>query len=71
MITTTPRRQVFGVAIRRWNLINLVTLILGYSYLISLETVVGYRKQKCFKETQVNLGVLLEKPDVTFPSQNS
>ena len=51
MITTKPRRQVFGVAIWRWNVINLVTLILGYSYLISLEIVVGYRKLRSFKET--------------------
>ena len=71
MITTTLQRQVFGVAIWWWNVINLATLILGYSYLISLENVVGYRKLRSFKETQVSLRVLLQKPDVTYPLQNS
>ena len=71
VITTTSRRQVSGVAIQRRTVINLVTLILGYSYLISLETVLGYRKLRSLQETQVNLRVLLEKPDVTYPSQNS
>ena len=32
--------------IRGWPVINLVTLIHGYSYLISLEIVVGDRKVK-------------------------
>ena len=71
MITTTSRRQVSGVAIQRRTVINLVTLILRYSYLISLETVIGYRKLRSLQETQVNLRVLLEKPDVTYPSQNT
>ena len=45
----------------RWPVINLVTLIHGYSYLISLKIVVGYRKLRNFHGTQVNLSVLLEK----------
>ena len=50
-------------------MINLVTLIHGYSQVISLEIVVGYWKLRCFQETQVNLNGLLEKPDITL--QNS
>ena len=38
----------------RWPGITLVTLIHGYSSLISLEIVVGYWNLKCFQETQVN-----------------
>ena len=37
-----------------------------YSYLVSLEIVVGYKKVRSFQETQVNLSVLLEKPDITY-----
>ena len=37
--------------IRRWPVINLVTLIYRYSYLVSLEVVVGYRKLISFKGT--------------------
>ena len=50
-------------------MINLVTLIHGYSQVISLEIVVGYWKLRSFQETQVNLNGLLEKPDITL--QNS
>ena len=64
MITTTPRRQVFNVGIRRWSVINLVTLILGYLYLIWLETVVSYRNLRSFQETKVNLSVLLHHVSV-------
>ena len=45
----------------RWPVINLVSLIHGYSYLISIEIVVGYRKLRSLQGTQVNLSVLLEK----------
>ena len=55
----------------RWPVINFLTLIHGYSYLISLETVVIYWKLRSFQETQVNLSVLLEKPDITFASRHS
>ena len=51
------------------SVINLVTLIHGYSQVISLEIVVGYWKLRSFQETQVNLNGLLEKPDITL--QNS
>ena len=50
-------------------MINLVTLIHGYSQVISLEIIVGYWKLRSFQETQVNLNGLLEKPDITL--QNS
>ena len=39
-------------------MINLVTIINGYSYLISLEVDVAYRKLKSFQGTQVKLRVL-------------
>ena len=45
----------------RWSLINLVTLIHGYSYLISLEIVAVYRKLGSFQGTQLRLSMLLEK----------
>ena len=37
--------------IRRWPVINLVTLIYRYLYMVSLEVVVGYRKLISFKGT--------------------
>ena len=46
--------------IQRWPVINLVSLIHGYSYLISLEIVVGYRKLRSFQGTQVNFSVTRE-----------
>ena len=48
-------------AIQRWLVINLDPLIYGYSYLISLETVVSYWMLRSFQGTQVNLNGLLEK----------
>ena len=53
-------------AIQRWPVTNLVTLIQGYSYLVSLEIVVGFRKLRSFQEAQVNLSVILDKPDITY-----
>ena len=50
--------------------IHLVTLIHGYSYLISFETFVAYRKLRNFQRTHSNLSVLLEKPGITYPSRN-
>ena len=50
---------------------SLVTLIYGYSYLILLETVVGCRKLRSFQGTLVNLSVLLEKPDIKYPTRPS
>ena len=64
------RRFIFE-GIRRWPVINLVTLIHWYSYLVSLEIVVGYRKLRSFQGTKVNLSVLLEKLDITYPSRNT
>ena len=55
----------------RWPVINLVTLIDGYSHLISLEIVVGYWELRSFQETLVNLNGLLENPDIMHPSWNS
>ena len=49
---------------------DLVNLIRGYSYLISLEIVVGYRKLRRFQGAQVNFSVSLEKADLMFPSRN-
>ena len=43
--------------IRLWFVTNLATLIHGYSYLILLKTVVGYRKLTTFKETQISPGI--------------
>ena len=57
--------------IHRWPIINLVTLIYGYSYLILVEIVLGYWKLRRFQETEFNLDWWLEKPDVMYPSQNS
>ena len=53
-----------------WNILNLVKLIHGYSYLISLEIAVEYRKLRGSQETQTNLSILLEKTDITYPSRN-
>ena len=39
--------------------------------LLSLVIVVGYGKLRRFQGTQVNLSVLLEKPDITYPSPSS
>ena len=47
-------------------IINLVSLIHGYSQLISLEVVVVYWKLS-FQETQANSNRLLEQSDVKLP----
>ena len=67
------KRGFIFEGIRQWPGINLVTLILRYSYLLSLEIVVGYRKLRSFQGTQfkVNLSVLLEELDTTYPLPNS
>ena len=52
--------------IRRWHVINFVTLIRGYSYLVLLEIVGNYKTVRSLQETQVNLSVLLDKPDITY-----
>ena len=44
-----------------WAVINLVTLIYGYSQLMSLEILVGCKKLRSFQKTQINVSVLLEK----------
>ena len=54
-------RDFIFQGIRRWPVINLVTLVDGYSYLISLEIAVGYWKLRSFQETQANLNGVLEK----------
>ena len=54
-----------------WPVINLVTLIHGYLFLILLEIVIGYLKLRSFQQTQVDLSVLQEKPYITSPSRNS
>ena len=52
--------------IRWWPVINLVTVIHGYSYLVLLEFVVVFKKLRRFQGTQANLSVLLEKPGITY-----
>ena len=51
-------------------LIKVVNLIQGYSYFISLEIVVGYKKLRNLQGTKVSLIVLMEKPDIRHPSRN-
>ena len=41
-------------------------LIHGYSYLVPLEILEGYKKLRRFPGTKVNLNVLLGKPDITY-----
>ena len=48
-----------------------MTLIHGYSYLVSLEIIVGFKKLRIFQRTKVNLSVLLEKPDITYGGTRS
>ena len=43
-----------------------MTSIHGHSYLVSLEIVVGYKELRSSQGTQVNLSVLLEKPEITY-----
>ena len=47
--------------------INFVTLIYKYSYLISLEIVVGYRKVR-ISSNPGQFKYVPEKPDITYPS---
>ena len=54
--------------IRWWPVKKLVNLIHGCLYLISLGIVVSYRKLRGFQERQVNVSVLLEKTNITYPS---
>ena len=49
------KRGFIFEGIRRWCVTNVATSIHGYSYLISLDIVVGYRKLRSFQGTQVNL----------------
>ena len=59
-------------SIWRWLVINLVILIHTYSYLISFEITVGYRKLRSFQGPQVKkVSVLQEQSDITYPSGNS
>ena len=70
-ISTSLEISFPSTDIWRWPVRNLVTLIHGYSYLISLEIVVSYRKLRSFQRAQVNLSMLLEKPDITYLLRNS
>ena len=65
------KRGFISESIWPWLVINLVILIHRYSYLISFETVAGYRKLKNFQETQVKISTLQEQPDITYPSRSS
>ena len=56
---------------RRWLVINLDTLINGYTHVISFEIVEGYWKLRSSLETMASSNGLLEKPDITYPSPNS
>ena len=49
---------------------NLVTLIHGYSYLISLKITVGYRKERSSRNPG-QFKFVLEKPGITYSSRNS
>ena len=52
----------------RWRpVINFVTLIYKYSYLISLEIVLGYRKVR-ISSNPGQFKYVPEKPDITYPS---
>ena len=64
-------RDFIFQGIRWWPVINVVTLIYAYSRLISVEIVARYWKLRSFQEIQVKLNGLQEKPDITYPSQNS
>ena len=65
------KKRGFNIeGIRQWPVINLVNLIHEYSYSVSLGIVIGYRMQRGFQGTEVNLGLLLEKPDIMYPSWN-
>ena len=55
-------RDFIFQGIRRWVVINLVTLIHGYLHLISLVIVVGYQEKRSFQETQVMETHVSKKP---------
>ena len=44
-----------------WPVINLVSLIHGYSYLILIEIVVAYRKLRSLQGTQVNFSKFINR----------
>ena len=72
LLNNEMKKQGFIFEImQQWLIINLVNFIHGYSCLISLEIVLGYNKLRSFQGTQVNLSVLLEKGDVTYPLRDS
>ena len=54
----------------RWSVIKFITLIRGYSYLISLEIIVGCSKLKISRYPGQVMCVL-EKPDIMYSSRNS
>ena len=56
--------------IQWWPIINVVALIYGYSYLISLEIVVGYWKLRT-KRNPGQFKCVLEKTDSTYPLRDS
>ena len=64
------KRGFIFEGIWRWPLLNLATLIHGYSYLISLKIVVGYSKLRSLMNPG-QFKCVLEKPDIMYPSQNS
>ena len=59
-------RGFISECIQWWPVIISVTLIHGYSHLVSLENVVGYKKLRHFQGTQFNPIVLLEKKNITY-----
>ena len=62
------KRGFIFEGIWRWPIINLATLIHGYSYFISLKIVVGYRKLRSLMNPG-QFKCVLEKPDITYPLQ--
>ena len=64
------KRGFISESIWRWLVINLVILIHSYSYLISFEIIVGYKKLRSFQGSRVKISVLQEQPDNTYSSQN-
>ena len=55
--------------IRWWPVIHLITCILRVYILNFTWNCLGYRTLRSFQWTQVNLRVLLKRPDITFPSK--
>ena len=64
-IETLGERGFIFEGIQRWPVIDLVTLIHGCSYLISLKLL------RSFQRTQVSVSMLLQKPDITYSSRNT